>query len=331
MFNLNTGYFLRWGKTFDDDPEYCPFGDEILDIEVSTICHNNCPFCYKTNTSEGENMSFENFKIIVDKLPPVITQIAFGIGDINANPDLWKMMEYSRSKNIIPNITINGKFLTDNILLNLKKYCGAVAVSLYDKETCFNVIKKLTDLDMNQINIHCLLSEETYDKCMNILANKFNGEPRLKKLNAIVFLWLKPKGERNTFHQLKDKEKFKKLVNYALNNNISIRFDSCSSSNFLNVIKDTCSKEKYDKYYQMVEPCESTLFSYYINTKGIGYPCSFTEGIKDYKGIDVIKCKNFLKDVWYNQETIKFRNSVLKNKDSNNCRMCPLYNLNLKR
>lgn len=70
-FFKENGYFERWGKTKEDDPEVAP-SPEILDIEVTTICKGPggklCNFCYKKNSPKGENMSFENFKKIIDKM-----------------------------------------------------------------------------------------------------------------------------------------------------------------------------------------------------------------------------------------------------------------------
>ena len=72
-FNKETGYFERFGKTPDDDPDFSEFGPEIADIEVTTKCMGVggklCPFCYKSNTPNGENMSFETFKKMLDKFP----------------------------------------------------------------------------------------------------------------------------------------------------------------------------------------------------------------------------------------------------------------------
>jgi len=68
-FSKVTGFFARWGKTVEDDPDFSPFGPEIMDLEISVNgCPNNCPFCYKGNSNEAPtNMSFETFKIIFDK------------------------------------------------------------------------------------------------------------------------------------------------------------------------------------------------------------------------------------------------------------------------
>jgi len=67
IFNSRTGFFVRWGKTADDDPQYSPFGPEILDLEISVggDCMGNCPFCSPkgtlVNTLNGK-ISIEDIK-----------------------------------------------------------------------------------------------------------------------------------------------------------------------------------------------------------------------------------------------------------------------------
>jgi len=329
-FNCINGFFIRWGETFKDDPEYSEYGPEILDIEISTSCSNGCSFCYKSNTAKGKNMTFENFKKLASKFPVTLTQIAFGIGYIDANPDLLRIMEYCRyTLKIIPNITINGKNMTDLWYDRLASVCGAVAVSLYDTNSTYNAVEELTKRMkmkgsvLKQVNIHCLLSKETLERCSLILHDKI-VDKRLENLNAIVFLWLKPKGDRNIYHQLDSIEDLRNLINFAFEHNIDIGFDSCSAPNFLKSIKE---HKTYKTIETMIEPCESTLFSYYINVDGIGYPCSFSEDVEGYKGIDVLNSIDFLKDVWNHEESKKFRLAVTQNKDENKCRMCPIYNL----
>jgi hypothetical protein len=90
-------------------------------------------------------------------------------------------------------------------------------------------------------------------------------------------------------------------------------------------LKSIANRKDYSMIEEMVEPCESTLFSYYINVKGIGFPCSFSEGI--YKGVDVLECEDFMNDVWFSDETSKFRKDVLATEQNNICRKCVLYDL----
>jgi MoaA/NifB/PqqE/SkfB family radical SAM enzyme len=325
VFNRLNGVFIRYGETTKDDPVMSVYGPEILDIEVSTVCHNNCPFCYKTNTCVGENMSLSTFKYIINKLPKYdrhffLTQIAFGIGSIDANPDLFNMMAFCRRKGIVPNITINGSRMTKKYYDLLVKHCGAVAVSHYDDETCFNAVTELTTRGLKQVNIHSLLSEETYDKCLKLL-DKVKIDGRLSQLNAVVFLWLKPKGDRNVYHQITNLKKLRAIYDKAVSLGINIGFDSCSASNFLHSIKDI---KNFESIKQMVDPCESARFSAYCNVKGEFFPCSFSEGCTHWQeGIKLNK--SFMKDVWFNKKWLMFREGNI----TNGCN-CILYNLELK-
>lgn len=94
-FNKHTGLFMRWGRTEKDDPIMSTLGAEILDIEITTKCNGIngklCSYCYKSNTPEGKNMSYETFTSILGKVNQYnqLTQLAFGLGSTaEENPDL---------------------------------------------------------------------------------------------------------------------------------------------------------------------------------------------------------------------------------------------------
>ena len=327
VFNKNTGFFMRWGSNMQKDPDFSPFGPEIADIEVSTICHGigtPCTWCYKSNTPRGENMNLETFKKVFHKLPKSLTQIAFGIGDLEANPDLFKMMHYCKNNDynyVVPNITINGYNLTNGLAKILVKYCGAVAVSHYDDKICFEAIKKLGKYGLKQVNIHKLLSVETFDSCLELI-DKAKEDYRLKDLNAIVFLLLKPKGKRNTLTPMKSIDKMQLLIEYAKRKDVSIGFDSCSAPTVLKAAK---AMGDYKNFNLFVEPCESFHFSIYINAKAKVYACSFLEGEKGYEPINIIEANDFVEDVWMSEEAKKFRKSMKKNELES--RMCPYFDL----
>lgn len=324
VFNKETGFTATWGRTPKDDPEYCPFGPMILDVEVSTICHQACPFCYKSNTAKGKNMTFDTFKIILDKMPKTLTQIAIGIGSIDANPDLFMMMNYSRSKGIIPNITINGERMTDSFYDRLATTCGAVAVSIYDKNTCYNAVKALTDRGMKQVNIHCLASSSNFDNCVGVLSDK-QSDLRLKKLNAIVFLALKRVGRGESSIPL-NMNQYKIIINTALDKNIAIGFDSCSAPYFLEVVKDS---PRIDEFKQICEPCESGIFSLYVDVNGVAHPCSFSAHEKQYS-LNILEVNDFVRDVWFSNNLVNFRNRCLASKHHNGCRKCSLFDLGIE-
>jgi len=120
---------------------------EIGDVEISTLCfgpkingvETPCSFCYKSNNKRGSYMSSDDFKKVIDTMGPSLTQCALGIGNVD-QPNLFEMMDYLIEKDIVPNVTINGSRLSKEILDGLSERCGAISVSYYDKDSCFDAI-----------------------------------------------------------------------------------------------------------------------------------------------------------------------------------------------
>ena len=341
IFNKIDGVTFSWGRTLEEDPECFP-GPVIADIEVCVGClglkgdgKSICPFCYKSNTANNvKYMTFETFKKLFSVLPKTLTQIAFGAdATLQLNPDIWKIMEYSRENGVIPNITL-ANVINDEIADNLAKYCGAVAVSRYHiPDICYDSVKKLTDRGMKQVNIHYMISRETLKGAYETIDSAVSDE-RLKGLNAIVFLSLKTKGRGEHGFTPLTQEEFTDLVRYAKEKNVGVGFDSCSSLKAFNAYKGTDVEKKVAK---LIEPCESSLLSLYINVDGKYFPCSFTEGyngkgIDWSEGLDVLECadtEDFLNKIWNNKKTQEFRNLLMESKKNNEfgCRTCPLYNI----
>ena len=321
LFDYRTGEMMTWGRTMDMDAVKFP-GPNILDMEVTTICKHGCPFCYKSNTKNGINMTLDTFKKIVDAFPKTLTQIALGADyDLSSNPDIWNMMAYAREQNIVPNITLG--YCDDETADKLVKYCGACAVSRYESaDKCYDSIKRLTDRGLKQTNMHFMIAEETYDLAMKTLED-ITSDPRLAKLNAIVFLSLKQKGRGTGYHVLAQ-EKFKALTDYAHKHNIGIGFDSCSSLKAIRALGESIKP--------CVMDCESSLESSYVNVKGEYFPCSFCEGSLWKTGLNVLECQNsqeFIEKIWNHKETEKFRAMLLNTAQGNehNCRECPVFTI----
>lgn len=315
-FNKKSGLHIRVGKDQKDPLWGLP---ELADIEISEICSgvgSLCKFCYKSNTPSGKNMDFKTFKKVLQNLPASINQIAFGIGDILGNPDLFDILEYTRYKGIIPNITINGAQLDKEIAEFFAKTLGAIAVSYYDRETTYNAIKLLTDAGMKQVNIHYVLKQDRFEEAFKLIED-MKTEPRLQAMNAVVWLGLKPKGRaKNNFDPL-SKEQFDKLLKACFESEIRYGMDSCSAIKFLNFAKENFTEEQYKVAETLSESCESTCFSLYINCEGKFFPCSFIEG-EDFEGLDCTASDlNFLEDIWMHPTTVAVRNKILEAKSCN--------------
>lgn len=326
-YNRDSGEFARWGKTLEDDPTSAPV-PEILDIEITTACNGPadklCGFCYKSNNPNGYNMPFEHFKSIIDKMP-WLTQCALGAdAQGTSNPDMFKMMEYARSKGIVPNLTIAD--VSEEVAAKITSVAGAVAVSVYKHagfDVAFDSVERLAKAGMKHINLHYMISNRTLDDAYKVI-DSIKSDPRLKSVNAIVFLSLKQKG-RGTKYDYISQEQYADLVGYCRKNKVAFGFDSCSAPSYVESIKDLPNAKQLIMY---AEDCESTLFSSYINEKGEFYPCSFTENWTEggwTEGIDVLSVEDFVRDVWKHPKTVAFREALIANTDGNGCRNCPAF------
>jgi len=334
-FRKSDGYTEMSGN---NEETYSPTGSFIADIEISTSClgipdvetgvKKCCSFCYKANSPTGTYMTIDTYKKVLNNLNQnnTITQVALGIdSEGSQNPDLMKILEYTRSVGIVPNLTLaNLTDASEEFVKNLVKNCGAISVSKYDnKDVCYDTVKLLTDAGLEQVNLHFCIHSDNFDDALETL-NDILVDSRLSNLNAIVFLSLKQKGRGIGFQTL-SQDKFNQLYKVCMDNEISMGSDSCGSCKMI-----LASKEygNYEEIKNFVEPCESSRMSEYINVHGEFFPCSFIENTVGWKtGIDVTGEIDLLNDVWYNERTVAFRNKLLNNLDCNRCTQCPVYKI----
>jgi MoaA/NifB/PqqE/SkfB family radical SAM enzyme len=328
-FNKVTGHFARWGDTLEEDPTWAPPGPEILDIEITDKCRGvrdldgvriPCGFCYKSNGPGGRNhMTLDTFKVVLSKMGSQLTQMALGVdAECTANPDTFAIMRHARDLGVIPNVTVAD--ITPETADALADLCGAVAVSFYperDKNRCYDTVKLLTDRGMKQTNVHCLLSSDRFPAILELLNDRVT-DPRLAGLNAIVFLSLKKKGRGVRYERL-GFDRFKEILDVCFRLGIAFGFDSCSFPLFERSIR---GRPDYDRLMGVAEPCESGVFSSYIDVTGRYFPCSFYAGTPGWEeGIDVLACDSFL-DVWNSERVVKERKRLL-----DGCRACPIYDI----
>jgi MoaA/NifB/PqqE/SkfB family radical SAM enzyme len=322
IFNIASGFFARWGRTIDDDPDWCPFGNEILDLEVSVNgCSGRCPFCYKSNLpTDGYHMSLETFEQVLAKMPPTLGQIALGLTDIDSHPELVEILQHTRDCGIVPNFTTNGLNFDKVDLPKIVSLVGAIAVSCYAHlgvEVCYKAIRKLRELGLEQTNMHLLYHAGNMPFVYSVLHDIEMG---YVNPNAVVLLGLKPKGRADDMQPLPPEE-FTKLMNYCFEHKIPVGMDSCSASKVLKAIDDLGIEGERKAYlHTVVEPCESGLFSAYISADAKYYPCSFCE--EAVEPIDVLAVDDFVRDVWYSESVKEWRKKLLDNK-----RACPVYEI----
>lgn len=333
FFNKATGLNVRFGKEVEDNPTWCELGPEIADIEVVTgscpkVNSENCRWCYKNNTSAaGKAMTFEQFKRVINSFAANLSQVALGITGVKSNPQLKDMLVWLREQGIIGNLTLTGADLDDEMVDVLCQYCGACAVSCYDKakDLCYNTIKKLHDTAMEKfkrnmsVNMHIVIADFSMNHIMDVLNDIKNG--KVPGLKSIVMLHAKPVGRAKNLDCSLSKDNLVKVVKFCLDNGISFGFDSCNAHNVQDILVEMDKSSLCDS----IEACESGRLSIYVNVDGKITPCSFVEHVYENSAIDLLNNDITVKDVWTTDKMLNgFRNC---NKCSTSC---PIYALDCK-
>jgi radical SAM protein with 4Fe4S-binding SPASM domain len=122
-------------------PQLAPY-PKTLEIEVTTRCHLKCLICEHTYWKEPpRDMSFDEFKRVVDQFPKLKWIGMTGIGSSFLNKDYLKMLRYLKSRDIY--------------------------VELYDSFDQMNeeIIAELIDLGIEKIYLSMeAATKETYEK-----------------------------------------------------------------------------------------------------------------------------------------------------------------------
>ena len=171
VFDFKTGYFLSKNKH-----NYSKYGPETLEIEIAKgNCPHKCKFCYRYNSeSVIKNMSLVDFKKIIEKMPPTLTQISLGITGISSNPNTENIIDYCNSLHIKPNITLTGIDLTDLNAPQLVPKLGGIGISVYkDKvDLAFETLKRIKKLGHKQTGFQIIVSKETLKFTYDVI-NRF--------------------------------------------------------------------------------------------------------------------------------------------------------------
>lgn len=312
LFNTKSGLeILRGNKK--EDPFVLKMAS-LLDVGVMGTCKHKCEFCYQGHT-DRPNMALTDFMSIVDEVSYHVNQIALGgHGDPNHHENFREIIEYCRSKNVIPNYTTSGIGLTDE-QIEISKMCGAVAVSDYEKPYTYEAIQKFIDAGI-KTNIHQIFSTKTYTKCLGIVEGE---EPHywdfdISRLNAVIFLLFKPQGAgiklRHLIPNENILENFAKVI-FAPKSSFKIGMDSCLINYMTRYGKPSTAQRI------SIDTCEASRMSAYITPDMKFMPCSF--GNVDSHGVP-IKEKGDLHKIWEGGKPfIKFRDCLTKNRTS-----CPL-------
>ncbi len=275
--DAQTGLTMRWGKTLHEDPVWAPV-PELADISISNHCSRGCSYCYRKSAKNNEFMTLEQYERVLDALnhPKYgnVFQVALGGGEPLEHPQFVQIMEATLKREIVPNFTTNGMFLTEDVCKAIQGKVGAVALSKTGVgELEREKVAMLRKYDI-RTNVHYVLSAKNIREAIEIVSGTYNEV--FEGVNAIIFLTYKPAGretEEGVLQAGEEMERFVQKVNDYSNRGVKIGFDACFVPNLLH---------KGFKHVEMVDVCEAGFFSVYVDHKMNVSPCSFCGGKDAY-------------------------------------------------
>lgn len=313
LFDYSTGKSIMLG---DCNELVRAKGPNLLDVSITNRCNRCCDFCYRHSNLLGEDITLEDYQIVIENAKECgVQQIAIGGGEPTIHPDFCEILEMTRINGIIPNYSTNGQNLTDRILRYTKNNCGAVAISIYEEiEEYREIIKRIVSYGI-KVNLHLILRADKMKKYTSFLKNPPEW---FTDLNALIFLNYKPANGNDSL-----------CLKKCCSRTIEDFFAAVSEFDLCGIGFDTCSASYVCKYLDVdscyYDWCEGARKSAYINEKLEVYPCSFYKS-----GVDSLR-KNSLKWIWDNSQAfVSHRQSVTFVKGvcekSEDCHAtCPIY------
>lgn len=259
-------------------------------LEITNICNLKCPFCIG-NTREKKYLSFDEFKIILNKLSGYTSYLYFHIlGEPLMHPNVNEFINYAKENNFNINITTNGYLL--------------------------NKIKD--NKNVRQINISLHSFNENNGVTLNdYLANIFDSVDELIKNKTYISLRLWVKNEHN--------EKMVEFINNRYK--VEINLDNYFKINdylFINPFHEFIWPDLNNNYYEEEGTCYALKDHIGILSNGTIVPCCL-----DTKGIIALGniFEDDLKEILENERIKNMLNNFKNNKKCEElCRHCKFLN-----
>jgi len=111
--HFNTFWMAKNPQIIDLLYKHEPY-PQYLEVEITTVCNLKCRICEHTYWDEpARNMTFDQFKYIIDQFPDLKWLGMTGIGESFLNPDFLKMVEYVKRRGIYVELYDSFYFIDD--------------------------------------------------------------------------------------------------------------------------------------------------------------------------------------------------------------------------
>ena len=297
-----------------------------IQLETTNKCNLNCEMCCRNlqNRKTGE-LTFENFKTIIDQFPHLLIVSLQGWGEPFLCKDLFKMIEYCDKKGIATGVTTNGTLLNADLI-------GEIVNSSLDYLT-FSIdsatpekIRNYKDFDTMIENIN-LLSEKTkfhgknepvLSFSMTLMKENLTDIPSVIRLakdvgvkfvtvhNVTIYDPLQQGAGYDTPSDAEIKEKLSEASSFGKSLNINVEFTGYFA------------KKSFWREKEIEGLCKFVWGSCFISWDGFVYPCCH---YFDHSFGNVFEMP--FKDIWNGKEYQEFRKQLIKRNLKNTvCQNC---------
>jgi len=267
-------------------------------FNITNRCPLSCRHCTTSANSHAEKeMSLPEIKKVIDSLAEMkVFHIAFGGGELFSRADAIEIAQYARSKNIIPNATTNGYYMTRELAEKCTVF-GQINVSMDGIGDRYGVIRGVDAFEQADrairllaaagvnTGINCVVTKDNFDFLEEVVAYA----SRLG-LREVLFIRLKPSGRATEiFEQHKptleqNKKFFPFLISMAKKYKLNIQAD-CS------FIPHICYHKPSAKIMQLfgVDGCQGGNLLLGVRHDGYFNACShYKDYFEDVKGLAAV-------------------------------------------
>jgi radical SAM protein with 4Fe4S-binding SPASM domain len=116
------------------EPELVPIAPESVHLQLNNVCNLRCPSCYVSLQMEDNgSLPVERWITLVDEMADMgVFQLALGGGEPLMSPNFEPIVQQSRRRGLLPNVTTNGYLLTEQLLTRIRGFIGEARLSFND-------------------------------------------------------------------------------------------------------------------------------------------------------------------------------------------------------
>jgi len=300
----------------------------LADFQITTECPMGCPHCYASSEPDGASVDLGSIERVFDELEKNgVTQVAIGGGEPLCHPDFVEILELCQGRGMIPNLTTNGVYFDSRKLSAMKRYCGAVALSLEGVGDKFARTRK-TGFAFFQDRMEELLSHGIATVIQVTLSREnFPDLPEIvefclshPRLYGVIFLAYKEVGRGTSFHhvlaELPGLHVYEELRSafLRLSKRMRVGYDCCLTPGIVGVESDL----EFTRHDQL-EGCSALRSSMGILPSLDVAPCTFTTDIV----VGNLE-RETLADIWRGREAEGFRRRIRARIETDEtCSGCP--------